>query len=149
LELTQISARFFLELALGLFAGLLLIRRRTIGAGFTRLTAAFTLASLLPGLLLVRNSGGQAPGALAAVAFGIGGLVVLAAAGRLPAAFESALIANTAMISATTLLIAIRTQTPQTTATTATLALASASTLASTLVLGLVTGAMLPATGTS
>jgi hypothetical protein len=140
-ELTQISARFFLELALGLFAGLLLIQRRTIGAGFTRLTVAFTLASLVPGLLLVRSSGAPAPGPIATIAFGVAALVVLVVAGRLPRALESALVVATAALGTAALLMAGHAQAPQ--ATTANLALAGASMVASTLVLGLVTGAMI------
>jgi hypothetical protein len=141
LELSQISARFFLELALGLFAGLLLLDRRAIGAGFTRLTAALAVACLIPGLLLVRGPAGPSPGTITAVLFGAGCLLVLFLAGRPRPALETAIVAFTSLLGAIALFAAVRAQTPQNGA--ALLALASTSTLASTLVLGLVVGAML------
>lgn len=141
MELSQISARFFLELSLGLFAGLLLLERGVIGAGFTRLTAALALSCLIPGLLLERSSAGPAPGTIAASLFAAGCLLVLFAAGRPRPALETAIVAVTSLLGAAALLVAVRSQAAQTGA--ALLALASASTLASTLVLGLVVGAML------
>ena len=141
MELSQISARFFLELALGLFAGLLLLRRREIGAGFTRLTVALALASLIPGLLLARGSSAPASATFAAIGFGVACLLVLFAAGRPPPAIESSLLVVAALVGAFALFVAVRGQTPQGGAAFVPLAFASA--LASTFVLGLVIGAML------
>ena len=141
MELSQISARFFLELALGLLAGLLLLRRREIGAGFTRLTAALAFASLIPGLLLARGSGVPVPETVAAICFGGACLLVVIAAGRPPPALETALVAVAALVGAFALFVAVRAHATQGGA--ALLALGFASALASTLVLGLVVGAML------
>src|SRR6185295_17339584 len=120
---------------------LLLIDRRRIGAGFTRLLVAFTLASLIPGLLLIRAAQGATPGSALGVAFAIACVVVLVGAGRLPHPVESALLLTTSVLGAASLFVAIRAQIPHT--TTSALALAAVSCLGSTLVLGLVVGAMI------
>jgi hypothetical protein len=141
LELTQVSARFFLELALGLFSGLLVVDRRAIGAGFTRLLVAFALASLIPGLLLTRGASASAPGGACAVAFAVLGVALLFGAGRLRPALETAVVAATSACGVAALLLAVRAQVPHESA--AGLALACASSLGSTLVLGWVVGAMI------
>ena len=141
MELTQVSARFFLELALGLFSGLLVVDRRAIGAGFTRLLVAFALASLIPGLLLTRGASASAPGSACAIAFALLGVALLFGAGRMKPALETAVIAATSACGAAALLLAVRAQVPHESA--AALPLACASSLGSTLVLGWVVGAMI------
>jgi hypothetical protein len=140
LELTQVSARFFLELALGLYASLLVVDRRAIGAGFTRLLAAFVLASLIPGLLLSRAASASSPGSACALTFALLCVALLFAAGRLRPAVESFAIAATTACGVAALLLADRTQVPH--ETTPELLLAAASSVGSTLVLGWVVGAM-------
>lgn len=140
MELTQVSARFFLELALGLYASLLVVDRRAIGAGFTRLLAAFVLASLIPGLLLSRAASASSPGSACALTFALLCVALLFAAGRLRPAVESFAIAATTACGVAALLLAVRSQVPH--ETTPELLLAAASSVGSTLVLGWVVGAM-------
>jgi hypothetical protein len=140
LELTQVSARFFLELALGLFASLLVVDRRSIGDGFTRLLAAFVLASVIPGLLLSHAATASSPGSACALAFAILCIALLFAAGRLRPAVETFAIAATTACGVAALLLAVRSQVPH--ETTPALLLAAASSVGSTLVLGWVVGAM-------
>jgi len=141
LELTQVSARFFLELALGLLSSLLVVDRRAIGAGFTRLMAAFALASLIPGLLLARAPAASAPGGACAAAFAVLCVALVFVAGKLPSTLEAAALAATTACGAASLLLAVQTQVPHEGAPS--LLLASASCLGSTLVLGWVVGAMI------
>ncbi|MSR46439.1 MAG: hypothetical protein EXS13_05175 [Planctomycetes bacterium] len=85
MPLSQVSARFFLELALGLLLSLSLLDRRAIGAGFTRLIAAFVLAALIPAWLLARTGGIDLPehAAWLAGVMVASTLVLLFAAGRI------------------------------------------------------------------
>jgi len=140
LELTQVSARFFFELAVGLFAGLHFVDRRKIGAGFTRLTLAFVLAALLPALLLSGALHGAGPAGAFGVAFSLAALIVLAIVGRVPPSVEASALVATTGLGVAAILLTVRAQVG--TAPAGPLALAGASALASTLVLGLVTGAM-------
>jgi hypothetical protein len=141
LQLTQVSARFFLELALGLCAGLLWIDRRTVGRGFTRLTLAFVVATLVPALLLSGGWRVDSPAGPMGLLFGAAAVALLFVAGRPRPAVETSLLATTVALGAVAVLLTVRSQVPE--AAPAALTLASASALASTLVLGLVTGAML------
>jgi hypothetical protein len=89
-SLSQTSARFFLELALGLLISVTLLDRRAIGAGFTRLIAAFILAALIPAWLLARSGGVGLPDGVAwlAATMTAATLVLLFAAGRLSRGVE-------------------------------------------------------------
>jgi len=84
-SLSQTSARFFLELALGLLLTLALLDRRAIGPGFTRLMAAFIGAALIPAWLLARSGGVELPAAVAwlAATMTVATLLLLFGAGRL------------------------------------------------------------------
>jgi hypothetical protein len=141
LQLTQVSARFFLELALGLFAGLLIVDRRALGPGFTRLLAAFSLASVVPFLLLARAADGSNLALALGGAFALACALLLFGAGRLSSGIESAFVVLATGAAVAAMLLAVRSQVPQHSA--ASTALAAVSSVASTLVLGLVTGAMI------
>jgi hypothetical protein len=141
--LTQVSARFFLELALGLFATVVAIDRRTIGRGFTRLMAAFVAASLVPAWLLARAGGASLPSGTAPLVglFAAIVVVLLIAAGRLPDVATTVLLWIGGAAGLVALLGAIHSSFEPAAARAAPLLLASS--FASTLVLGLVTGAMI------
>jgi hypothetical protein len=142
--LTQISARFFLELALGLLVSLALLDRRAVGGGFTRLMAAFVLAALVPAWLLARAGGIELPAATAWQAGALLGatLLLLAAAGRFGRSGDALLLAigigggGWALLGAVSRSLALD---PATTAG----ALQLGSAAASMALLGLVTGAMI------
>src|SRR5262245_37753715 len=90
----HVSARFFLELALGLWIALACIDRRAIGAGFTRLMALFALASLVPAGLLLRGAAdGSALTSGGIVAFAALVAAALALAGRVSIPLERTLVA--------------------------------------------------------
>jgi hypothetical protein len=140
-SLTQVSARFFLELALGIHLSLACTDRRVIGAGFTKLMAVFSLVALVPAILLARAGGGSLPPLAAGLGLGFGALllVLLVAAGR-SAAFERLVVLAAVGAGAGSLLAAVNAglsgaPLPP--------ALQLASSAGSMAVLGLVTGAMI------
>ena len=141
-----IAARFFLELALGLFVSLALLDRKTIGPGFTRLMGLFVLGVLLPAWLLARNTG-AATGTLAlGGAFGAATVLLMVFAGSFKAnrfgrALEAGLIAAGTVCGTAALLLSVRAGLDPETARATPLLLASSA--GSMLVLGLVTGAMI------
>ena len=141
MSLTQISARFFLELALGLHVALAITDRRALGPGFTRLMTALALASLLPAWLLGRADPGDRWIDGSTAAFGTLLAAALLAAGRLPAAVERRLVLAGAIAGTAALVASLRSGLEPFDPGTAALLLASSA--ASVLVLGLVTGAML------
>lgn len=143
MPLTQVSARFFLELAVGLFVALAVIDRRAIGAGFSRLMAAFVLAALIPAWLLARAGGATLPSECAWLAGGFlaATLLLLVGAGRLGALGEGLLMALGSLAGGGALLLSVhhglRLDEGQQ------VALQLASCAGSTAVLGGVTGAMI------
>jgi hypothetical protein len=142
--LTEISARFFLELALGLAVALACTDRRALGAGFTRLMTAFALAALVPAWLLSRAGGaGSIPAAADWLGLGFAAflLAALALSGRIGTGAEKLLVLGATAAGATSLLLAASAGPGGGGATASPLLLAS--TAGSALVLGLVTGAMI------
>jgi len=142
-SLTQVSAGFFLELALGLHVALAGIDRRAIGPGFTRLMAAFSLASMVPAWLLGRIDPAGAPASARwlGLAFGALLLLLLLLAPRLKDALERVVVFGALAAGAAAMLLTVNAQLGTTAAGAAPLLLASSA--ASMLVLGLVTGAMI------
>lgn len=143
MPLSQVSARFFLELALGLLLALALLDRRAIGAGFTRLMAAFVLAALIPAWLLARSGGVELPGHASwmATVMVAATLLLLFGAGRLGRAIEWLALGAGVVGGGGAMLIAVHRSLALETTGQAPLQLASC--VASMGVLGLITGAMI------
>jgi hypothetical protein len=142
-SLTQVSARFFLELSVGLCAALACTNRRALGAGFTRLMAGFVLAALLPAWLIARAGEARTPlvTAIAGISFAALVAAALLAAGGLEVAIERALTAVAAVTGLVAVLASLHAGMADGARAYAPLLLASGA--GSTLVLGLVTGAMI------
>jgi len=139
LSLSEISARFFLQLALGLIGCLLFVDRRSVGAGFTRLISGCALLAVLPGIALSLSTSFQFSTLLAMV-FALLCLILLSSAGRSPA-FELGLIVLTTGGGALSVLLLLFRQVPAPSAPVQ--GLFAAAGLNSALNLGLVVGAML------
>ncbi len=110
MPLTQVSARFFLELALGLFLSIAVTHRQAIGAGFTRLMAGFTLAALLPAWLLARAGGQELPSVAGwlAGAFLLATILLLIAAGRVGRVLEWGLVAGGVLAGTSCMLLLVQ-----------------------------------------
>jgi hypothetical protein len=142
-SLTQVSAGFFLELSLGLHVALACLDRRAIGPGFTRLMTAFSLASFVPAWMLARVDPAGAPAAAPwlALAFAALLVVLLAFAPRMAGGVERAVVFGALAAGLGAMLLSTRAQLGGTATSAAALQLCSS--VASMLVLGLVTGAMI------
>ncbi len=143
MPLTQVSARFFLELALGLFVALAVIDRKAIGPGFTRLMTAFVLATLIPAWLLARAGATPPPAACTWLSAGLlaATLLLLVGAGRLGPLIERLVVAGGVAAGGGAMLLAVQHGLHLEAASHSALQLASSA--ASMAVLGGVTGAMI------
>jgi hypothetical protein len=137
--ITVVSARFFLALAVGLLASLLVIDRAKIGPGFLRLMALFALGCLLPAVLLGDRSASFT--SIASGVFGLGLLVLIGGAGRFSTRMQSNLLWFTSLAGAAAVSGLLCTQVSS--ESTATLAFFALGGLNSAMILGMVTGAMI------
>ncbi len=139
--LTLLSARFFLELAVGLMLGPLLLDRRPLGLGFQRMMAAIALGVVLPAAFLLKGSEELRIAFWLTVGFsGLLVLLIAVPASSTPRAI-TVLLSASCLVGVAAVLQFVHVQTES--ASLATLPLFLTSALTSSLVLGLVTGAMI------
>lgn len=145
MSFTQVSARFFLELGVGLMACPLLLDRRVIGKGFVRFMALLALASGALALMLHGEVQEDLPTwsnpRLLTIVFVALSAAILALAGALPRAADQALLGAALAAGIGALAASVNLQLPDASAL-ATSGFVSGAVLSAG-VLGLVTGAMI------
>ena len=108
--LNQVSARFFLELAVGLMVCTAFVDLRRVGPGFLRLMALLALGCLTPALLLQHSSMSFWESNLTFV-FGALTLVLLAGAGALPDRLIRSVLIGTCALGLVSIVVFVRVQT--------------------------------------
>ena len=143
MPLTAVSARFFLALAVGLAASVLVVNRREIGPGFLRLMALFVVGCLIPAILLFGGIEHPQSDTIRMACFVFIGLMIamLAGAPKFPPALITSVLLVGVIAGATGIALSLHQQLPN--ATAASLSWFALGGLTSSLILGFVTGAMI------
>ena len=141
MSLTEVSARFFLQLAVGMLATVLLVDRPRVGAGFIRLMAVLAFGVWIPAFLLRSQEGGMATSTICSVGFGVGSGFLALAAAALPHRLNTTLLWCSTLLGLAGVAAFVQEQMPV--AQNSYLPLFAAAGLFSAMVLGLVTGAMI------
>lgn len=143
MDLTAVSARFFLALALGLTVCLIPLDRARLGPGFLRLMAVFVLTCLGLSLLLTGTDEGRWTGPVALGSLGFGAVVLLLSAisGRTSQRIETVLLVAASGGGGLAIAALLHAQMPG--AKAGSMSLFTAGGLNSSLILGFVTGAMI------
>jgi hypothetical protein len=142
-DLTAVSARFFLALSLGLTLCVVPLDRARVGPGFLRLMAVFIISSLLLGIGLASGLSAERH-SLIVGGWGIFGLIVVfasIASGKVSQKVETALLVAAGLLGVATVGLLVHDQLPA--AQLGSLSLFTAGGLNSSLILGFVTGAMI------